>query len=286
MEPNTLFCGDILAGLATLATNQIDLVITSPPYGDLRSYENTLELNWNFEIFTQVVAELSRVVKPGGVVVWVVGDQTIRGSESGSSFKQALHFLDAGFLLHDTMIYEKNGASFPASPRRSRRYSQIFEYMFIFSNQCPPRTVNLLCDKKNRWAGSNTFGTSSRRLRNGKIKAARKYRIAEFGVRNNIWRYNTGKGYSSADTIASLHPAIFPDALARDHLRSWSNPGDHILDPLAGSGTTLKQAQLLGRYWYGIEAVPEYQTLIQKRLAEVEFGIDLTIPARPPVQSC
>ena len=254
-------CGDSAKVLKeSFDDNTFDLTVTSPPYDNLREYNQ-----YEFD-FTTIAKELFRVTKEGGVLVWVVGDAVIDGSESGTSFRQALEFMEVGFKLHDTMIYEKNGSSFPAR-RTGSRYSQIFEFMFVFSKG-KIKTHNLICDKANRWAGSTTFGVPSNRNKDGSIRKSKgKVTVADFSPRNNIWRYNTGFGYSTKDKIN--HPASFPEDLARDHIMSWSNEGDLVLDPFSGSGTTAKMAKMLNRHYIGIDISQEYIDDSIKRLEGV-----------------
>ena len=248
---------DFLKGLSD---NIVDLTVTSPPYDDLRKYNG-----YSFP-FEEIAAELFRVTKPGGVVVWVVGDQSIDGSESGTSFRQALFFIQLGFKLHDTMIYQRS-PSFP-SGEHSTRYSQAFEYMFIFSNG-NPKTVNLLKDRKNRWAGQGSFGTQSERKKNGELKTRKKNTVNDFGIRFNIWEYATGKGNSTKDDFAFEHPAMFPEKLAADHIHSWSNPGDLVLDPFTCSGTTAKMALEYGRDFLGCDISQEYCDIANRRIAPI-----------------
>ena len=219
--------GDCLELMKDIPDGSIDLTVTSPPYDNLRTYNGNIE-QWSFEKFQGIAKELYRVTKQGGVVVWVVGDATVNGSETGTSFKQALYFMQCGFNLHDTMIYQKNGAAYPAG-KNSNRYSNIFEYMFVFSKG-KPKTKNLIKDKPNKWAGSSTFGESTNRQKDGSLKSSGKRVVGEFGYRDNIWQINNGKGFGS-DDIAIKHPAIFPEQLAQDHILSWSNEGDVVLDP-------------------------------------------------------
>jgi len=257
MEVNQVYQGDSAEMMKKLPDNFIDLTVTSPPYDNLRDYKG-----YSFD-FETIAKELYRVTKDGGVVVWVVGDSTIDGSETGTSFKQALFFMECGFNLHDTMIYEKNSMSMPDTVR----YYQVFEYMFVFSKG-KPQHLNLLADKKNRWAGSKNFGERSQRNKDGSLKKNGSSVVKEYGIRNNIWRYNTGAGYTTTEKYAFEHPAMFPEALAKDHILSWSNKGDLVFDPFAGSGTTLKMAQLMGRNYLGFEIAEEYITLINKRLRQ------------------
>jgi len=238
---NKVHLGDCLEVMKKLPDNCIDLTVTSPPYDNLRDYNG-----YSFD-FEGIAKELFRVTKKGGVVIWVVGDATINGSETGTSFKQALFFKEIGFNLHDTMIYEKNSSSFPARAN-SARYTQIFEYMFIFSKGTPK--ASLICDKKNKWAGFKDFS--------GKLKNP----VPDYSPRTNIWKYTTSLNDKTD------HPAVFPEKLAKDHIISWSNENDIVLDPFLGSGTTAKMAKQLGRNFIGIEISKEYCEIANKRLAQ------------------
>jgi len=247
--------GDNAEVMAGWPSDCIDLVVTSPPYDNLRTYGGH---DWDFE---SVASQLWRVIKPGGVVVWVVADATIDGSETGTSFRQALRFMEIGFRLHDTMIYRKtlggNCGSLLA-------YMPGFEYMFVFARGRPAK-INLLRDRKNV-IPPRTRVEVMRRHADGRQKVETVTR-KEFGTRWNVWDYNVGKAVSK-DAIATKQPAVFPEALARDHIASWSNEGDIVLDPFAGSGTTLKMAKQEGRRFVGIEINADYVDICRKRLAQ------------------
>ena len=249
---NKIIQGDCIEKMKEMKENSVDLVVTSPPYDNLRDYKG---YTFNFE---GIAKELYRVVKQGGVVVWVVGDATINGSETGTSFRQALYFKEIGFNLHDTMIYQKSGLTFP----ETTRYYPCFEYMFILSKGMP-NVINLISDKKNRNPGG-TGGTF--RQIDGSLKKGYGHKIKEYGIRPNVWIYDTGLHKSTKDRIAYEHPAIFPEKLAGDHIKSWSNKGDLVLDPMCGSGTTCKMAKLLNRNYLGIEISPEYCKIAEERL--------------------
>lgn len=262
LELNKVYNMDCLDGLKQLDDESVDLVVTSPPYDNLRAYNG-----FSFD-FENIAKELYRVMKKGGVIVWVVGDQVINGSESGTSFRQALYFKEIGFNLHDTMIYEKNGM---ASPPDTNRYYQKFEYMFVFSKG-KPKTVNLLQDRKNNYSYSENKKSHKRNSRTGKLEYGKKIEAKEYGTRFNIWLYNTG-GKSANLTID--HPAVFPEKLVQDHIYSWSNRGDVVLDPFMGSGTTAKMAILNDRKWIGFEISGEYCKLIEKRINGIYRQIDI-----------
>lgn len=249
---NKLFLGDCINVLDNLINNgvKVDLTVTSPPYDDLRTYGKTCE--WNYDIFKDVADRLYKITNDGGILVWVVGDATINGHETLSSFKQALYFDSIGFKMHDTMIYEKNTSSFPAK-LNSKRYIQIFEYMFVFVKGKIRSDIKLIADKPNKWAGHTNWGKNTQYNKDGELVETNKIKpVPEFSIRNNIWKYTTGFNDKTG------HPAVFPEKLAEDHIISWSNDGDIVLDPFSGSGTTGKMAMLNNRYFIGIEKNKEY----------------------------
>jgi DNA modification methylase len=253
IEINKIYCESNLDTMKRMPDNFIDLTVTSPPYDNLRDYKG-----YSFD-FEAIAKELYRVTKQGGVVVWVVGDATINGSESGTSFKQALYFKEIGFNLHDTMIWEKPGCSNPSQ----NRYHQVFEYMFILSKDTP-KTTNLIQDRQNKWR--QRFGKGTVRDKNGNMQNTKtdKIQYDEYGSRNNVWYMKTA---SQENVCVSLeHPAVFPERLAYDHIISWSNEGDLVYDPFMGSGTTAKAAIASGRNYIGSEISEEYCQIIKKRL--------------------
>ena len=264
---NKIICGDCLDVMKDWPDGCVDLTVTSPPYDDLRDYKG-----YTFD-FEGIAKQLYRVTKVGGVVVWVVADKTVNGSETGTSFKQALYFMKIGFNLHDTMIYEKSGCSFP----ETNRYYPIAEYMFILSKGSP-NTINLISDRINTYAGEYVARENADRQKDGSLTPNTAYKneynkkVKPFGVRYNIWRYSVGKGNTTKDDVFA-HPAIFPEKLAHDHILSWSKEGDIVLDPMSGSGTTVKMANLLGRRYIGIDISPEYCQIAEDRLRAVDTGV-------------
>ncbi|MBR3622904.1 MAG: site-specific DNA-methyltransferase [Selenomonadaceae bacterium] len=259
LEKNKIYNIDCIEGMRLLQNSSIDLTVTSPPYDNLRSYKG-----YSFD-FESVAKELYRVTKDGGVVVWVVNDATVKGSETGTSFRQALYFKEVGFLLHDTMLYEKDSCPYP----ETTRYYPSFEYMFILVKG-KIGTVHLIADKPNKHYGDKISGT----VRNpdgsvipmSAIKNNTGRKIKPFGIRPNIWRYKMGYMKSTTDKISYKHPAIFPEQLAYDHIISWSNKGDVVLDPFMGSGTTAKMARVAGRDFIGFEISKEYCDIAEERL--------------------
>ena len=254
MEVNQVYQGDSAELMKKLPDNFIDLTVTSPPYDNLRDYNG-----YSFD-FETIAKELFRITKEGGVVVWIVGDATINGSETGTSFKQALYFKEMGFNLHDTMIWNKN--QFSAVGSLVNRYAPVFEYMFILSKNYP-KTFNPIKDKFNKSVGRNLKGGTVR-LKNGKTKSCSNpnHIVPKYSQRNNIWDISP----EMRRNIGLNHPAMFPEQIAKDHIISWSNKGDLVFDPFAGSGTTLKMAMLNDRNYLGFEISAEYCDLINKRI--------------------
>lgn len=263
MKLNTIYNESCIETLQRIPNNYIDFVITSPPYDNLRTYENAIDKSWNETVWKQIIALLYQKLKDGGVCVWVVGDAVINGSESGTSFRQSLHAIDCGFKLWDTMIYSKT-PSFPAAVG-DKRYSQSFEYMFVWSKNIP-KIANLLKDRKNKWGGSLSWGKTSERKKDGTIKQRETINVQEYGYRFNIWEYATGKGNSTTDEIAYQHPAIFPEKLVGDHIMTWTNEGAIVYDPFMGSGTTAKMCCLYNRNFIGSEINSKYIDVANKRI--------------------
>ncbi len=251
-----LMLGDCLERMKEIPDVSVDLTVTSPPYDNLRTYNGNNAL-WGEHVWKAAIRELYRVTASGGVVVWVVGDATIKGSETGTSFKQALFFKECGFNLHDTMIYRKQNYT----PLTHRRYEQEWEYMFCFSRG-KPKTFNPIkvpC----KYAGQTTWGQPNMyKTNNGELTKVKQTVIKDEKIKGNIFEYLVG----STQTGKIKHPAMFPEQLASDQIISWSNEGDTIFDPFMGSGTTGKMAKLLKRNFIGIELDPDYFVIAKQRI--------------------
>ena len=244
--------GDCIKIIKDIADKSIDCVITSPPYDNLRNYKNTL--NWNFDTFKNVAKELFRVLKEGGVIVWVVADATIKGSESGTSFMQALFFKELGLNIHDTMIYRKANYM----PLTHNRYEQEFEYMFVFSKG-KPKTFNPIkipCKHAGKNFANTHYKTSDDKL------TKTEYTTKDYKIKGNIFEYSVG----GTSTGKYKHPAMFPTGLVKDQLLSWTDECDIVLDPFMGSGTTGVVCKELNREFIGIEIVEEYFNIAKERI--------------------
>ncbi|MGR3179943.1 MAG: DNA-methyltransferase [Candidatus Anammoxibacter sp.] len=257
----TIYLGDCLEILSTL--DKVDIVVTSPPYDNLRDYGDSFSgFNWS-----SYIPPISKSIVDGGVIMWNVADATIKGSETGTSFKQALAFMEAGLNLHDTMIYAKYMSNFPESVR----YFNAFEYMFIFSNG-QPKTFNPIKDRRNKWRGMSIHGT--RRDVSGELKKKESNTISgKTGMRLNWWLINH-------EQECTDHPATMPYCMAHDHIETWSNGGDTILDPFMGSGTTGVACARMGRNFIGVELEHKYFDIACKRIEDAYKQSDLFI--EPP----
>lgn len=256
---DTIYCGNSVNIMKEqIPDESVDLTVTSPPYDDMRSYKGYI-----FEV-DKMAEQLFRITKHGGVVVWVVGDKTINGSETLTSFEHAFAFKKVGFGV-ETMIYKKAGQNFPSK----YFYNQNFEYMFVFTKGNFPKTFNPIFDKENKWAGVGRWGKNTKRTVNGDLKENKNdddYIIPPLGKRNNVWEYATGYGNTTRDKFAFEHPAMFPEKLAEDCIISWTNQNDVVLDPMCGAGTTLKMAKKNGRKYIGIDISPEYCRISNQRV--------------------
>lgn len=260
---HNLILGDNVEVMKTLPSESIDLTVTSPPYDNLRTYKGH---TWDFE---GVANNLFRLTKKGGVVVWIVNDATIDGSETGTSFRQALFFKDIGFNLHDTMIWRKTNPT-PVDPRIGR-YTSSFEYMFVFSREKPlcHNLQNTRCKtagtvRKSLGNVSQLKADGTRRL--DRVEKRLNQPTKENKILDNVWD-------CSIVTQATGHPAAFPGSIASDHIKSWSNEGDTVLDPFMGSGTTGKMAKLLNRNFIGIEIAEEYMEIAKRRIEDAQVEL-------------
>lgn len=267
MELNTIYNEDCLVGMKRIPDSSVDLTVTSPPYDNLRSY-NGNNNSWNETVWKEVIKELHRVTVDGGVVVWIVGDATIKGSETGTSFRQALYFQEIGFNVHDTMIWSK--PSFTAVGALKTRYAQTFEYMFVFSKG-KIKTFNALKDRKITSRSKVKSGTIRQKDGSMRPVSNRGKQYGEFGIRYNVW--DMPPVMSNIERTG--HPAQFPEQLANDHIISWSNKGDTVLDPFMGSGTTAIACLNTGRPYIGFELDETYHKLSLERIEEHKVEMKL-----------
>ncbi len=258
MQINTIYNEDCIETMNRMDSNFLDLTVTSPPYDDLRTYNG-----YSFDYKT-TLSNLYRVTKPGGVVVWVVNDSTVNGSETGNSFRQALFAKECGFYLHDTMIYMKDNPPPVGGPLR---YYQCFEYMFVFSKGHPKTFNPILEERRNKWNDKRTERVRPVTRNKAGVFTPKTVKVSGMVKLQNIWNYVVSFGSVAEESFAHEHPAIFPESLARDHIISWSNPDDLVYDPFAGSGTTLKMAKENGRSFIGSEISSDYCKIIEKRIS-------------------
>jgi site-specific DNA-methyltransferase (adenine-specific) len=254
---NQIIEGNCVEVMKNFDNDVIDLTVTSPPYDDLRNYKGY------FFPFEEIVKELYRVTKQGGVVVWVVADATIDATETGTSFKQALYFKEIGFNLHDTMIFRKKN---PIPQIYRKRYNNEFEYMFVFSKGVVKTHNTIMVDCMH--AGLELNGTTYKNYsKNDQIREKMAKPVKDKKIKGNIWEYVVGK--KQEDQEAKGHPAPFPCDLVRDHIFSWTNPGDIVFDPMCGSGTTCRVASEMDRMYIGVDISHEYCEMARERIKNI-----------------
>ena len=280
LEINKVHLMSNIDGMKEMEPESVDLVVTSPPYDNLRTYNDSS--SWTFDVFREVADGLIRVLKPGGVIAWNVADavvQDIHGkktgpSKTGTSFRQAIYFQDNGLNFHDELIYQKHAPRFAAG-KNSLRYSDVTEYVFIMSKG-RPNIINLIKDKPNKGAGKVFKKDGGRAATGERIKGdgVKTGVIHEFGVRENIWRYVTSFGAGQTDRRAYEHPALMPMGLALDLIKSYSEEGSLVLDPFMGSGTTARMAHSVGRNYIGFEIDETYHKLCETITSEAIETMD------------
>ncbi len=261
---NQIFNESCLDTMSRMEDNSIDLIVTSPPYDNLRAYDSGVDQTWGESVWKPIISELCRVIKEGGAIVWVVGDATINGSETGTSFKQALYFKECGLNLHDTMIWEKAN---PIPQIYRKRYTNLFEYMFVFSKGTltTHNPIRIPCEN----AGLSLKGTTYKNFsKSEQIRSKKASPVKEDKLKGNIWKFVVGK--KKEDQESKGHTAPFPCDLAHDHIISWSNEGDIVYDPFLGSGTTAKMAKTTHRKYIGSEINEDYFKIAQKRLSQTQ----------------
>ncbi len=258
MKYNRIECCDCVDGVRSLAAGSVPLTVTSPPYDRIRKFAP-----FDFEALAH---ELFKVTCDGGVLVWVVGDQIVDGSETGTSFRQALFFKEVGFRLHHTMAFASSGTYLVTRTR----YGSALQYMFVFSKG-RPRTIRLIRDKPNKYAGQQQNVPHGRDDRNR--NRYRSQPVKKFGLRPAFWVIATGKSVTTKDDYAYEHDAVMPESIARDHILTWSKPGELVLDVFVGSGTTAKMAALHGRKYLGFDIEKKWCDLAERRVREAVLGL-------------
>ena len=256
---NRIINCDCLDGMRQLPDECIPMVLTSCPYDNIREYGGN---TFNFE---PIAAELYRITMPGGVVVWIVQDQVKDGGFTGSSFRQALHFQELGFALHNTIIMRAINGRLP----QRVRYTPQSHFAFVFSKG-RPRYVNLIRDRRNKYAGHRKKHWFARQKNGTKTRGKSGKVVPPFGERGDVWTYVVGRNHTTKDKEAFEHPALMAEAMATDHILSWSRPGDLVFDPMCGSGTTCKMALIHNRRYLGMEIHKDYWEIAVRRLAKAK----------------
>jgi site-specific DNA-methyltransferase (adenine-specific) len=265
LEFNKIYHANCVDFMKEMEDNLVDLTVTSPPYDNLRNYNG-----YRFQ-FEEITEQLFRITKKGGIVVWVVGDKINNGNKTLTSFKQALHFQDVGFNVHDVMIYKKRNTPF----MRSNAYTSCYEFMFVLSKGSPNKFNPLMVATKRQGMEKLVHNKKADGI-NKKIWGM----LKQEKTRTNIWEYAVGLGGSTSDRIAFKHPAVFPEKLAEEHILSWTDEGDIVFDPMCGSGTTCKMAKLHNRRYIGVDISEEYCKIARERVRAVAIQQKLQLKCK------
>ncbi len=243
---NYFLCGDATQEMAQLPDACVDLLIADPPYNLGKDYGNNLDQKaWReYESFTRTwLTQAIRLLKPTGSIYVFMGAR----------------FISRLFLI----LEEEFGLNFNGwitwhytqGMGRKTGFSPRHEDILYFTRS-PQFTFNL-----------------------DEVRIPQKY----YRERNNMAGANPGDvwtfshvHYCSAEREA--HPTQKPEALLERIIRASSNPGDLVLDPFVGSGTTCRVAQVLGRNWLGIDLNPEYIIMSRRRLEAAFEGFDSLDP--------
>ncbi len=256
MGANRIINADCIKATARLPANSIDLVMFSPPYDGIRDYKK----GWIFD-FPALGKNLYRLVKDGGVCAVVINDGTQDFAKSLTSFRLVLNWCDtAGWRLFETCIYQRDGN--PGAWWK-RRFRVDHEYIFLFLKGKKPKTFDkepLMVPSKH--AGRIYSGTD--RLTSGKFKKIDHKPVKRMKCRGTVWKYPTSN--TEGNRTKLQHPATYPDPLAQDIIQCFSEPGDTVLDPMCGSGTTCVMAMKMKRQYMGIDINEEYCQIARKRL--------------------
>ena len=256
LELDRNYVGDAREVLRKIDSGSIDLVVTSPPYDNMRHYDNRQGHTWNSSMFEEIAGELHRVMKDGGTVVWVVNDKTEGGGKTLTSLRQALYFQEVGFVCNDVMIWQKKN---PMPVLRSSRYTDVFEYMFVFVKGKKPRVFNpMMIPCK---CGGQAYNSTAKLTGGERGRKALNYEVNQEKVAGNIWEIAVAQNKTG-------HPAVYPQELVEKHISSWSNAGDIVLDPFMGSGTTALAALKLDRHFIGIDISEDYVAMTDRRIQE------------------
>lgn len=252
---NTIICGDAVEVLKTLPDESVDLVVTSPPYDELRVYNGfSLDLH-------AVGVELYRVMKDGGIVAMVIQDSTKDFGKSLTSFRTIVDWCDnIGFKLFETCIYHKNGTE---GAWWKSRFRVDHEYMPIFLKGRKPQYFNKEPLKIPSKHGGKVMSGSGNRKTDGTTTAVVRREINPMKCRGTVWDYLMA---GDKNPLKRRHPAVFPDKIPFDFIKCFCPEGGVVLDPFVGSGSTAVMAKVLERKYIGIDISREYCDLAEERL--------------------
>ncbi len=255
-----IICGSAADELKKLDANSVQTVITSPPYFQLRKYEagkeeigNEPTLDQYVQSLMDVFAGVRHVLKPDGTFWLNLGDTMKNGSLLGMPWKVAFAMKDAGWCLRSEIVWAKPN---PMPESAKNRPTRSHEKLFLFTQKKSGYKFNQLKEPA-VYAGVSRGGSTNRYEQNASGMDAKVYDTRN---KRDVWSVKPA-------TLSGAHFAIFPDDLIAPCIEAGSDPGNVVLDPFSGSGTTGVVARKLGRDYIGVELSVKYAQLSKERIS-------------------
>ena len=268
---NKLITGDNISVLKRFPDNSVDLVFTSPPYDSQRTYKGFPPVD-----FIALGHELYRVIKPNAPIVFVIQDGIHRKRRTATTARLIVDMVDTcGLHLWECFIAHKT-STIPVKKEGAVRCKTDHEFVPIFTKGDNENIKTFNVPEVNiRWL--NTYKEANIVDRLGNRKLQKIHSTAKTRVKGTIWNYAPSAVY--ANRLKYKHPAVFPNQFARDFIETFTNPGDLVLDPFSGSGTTAIEAYKLYRFYAGIDISKEYTAIASELIGEIprrryEFELD------------
>ena len=271
IRSNTLFSNEIegdarfinadcLEALKLLPDNSVDLIITSPPYADQRvSTYGGVKPEKYVEWFLPISKELLRVLKPDGTFVLNIKEKVVNGERSTYVMELIIEMKKQGWLWTEEFIWYKKNC-FPG--KWPNRFRDAWERLLQFNKS---KNFNMYQEEvmvpMGDWAKTRlkNLSETDKRRDNSKVGSGFGKNVSKWVDRDKA--YPTNVLNLATETGNKSHSAVFPKSLPAWFIKLFTKPGDMVLDPFLGSGTTSMVAGELGRKSIGIEILPEYYEL-------------------------
>lgn len=247
----------------------VRLVLTSPPYDDARTYEGT-----NAPVdFAELADFLIRVLVPGGTLAMVLDGAVNDGELSVTPYRVICEWaVRPEWMLAQVLAYGRYGQ--PGA--YAGRFRRDHEPLIIFRKRGGDPVCNKDCiaEARKHQRGAANYRWATKRDGSKATVANTERVVREIRHRGSIWDYGP-VGYGHDDSAATGHPATFAEAFALDAVRVWSNPGELVCDPFAGSGTVARACLDLSRSFVGAELVEKYHRIATGRLSQQALALEM-----------